>query len=246
MIKTIWACWFQGREAAPPLVKKCLSSWERDNPGWEFRCLDASSVDRFVPLRQYIDLDSRSLTAASLSDIVRILLLREFGGVWVDATLFCNRPLDDWLPGVMEEGFFAFAAPGPDRPLSSWFLSAEPNNYLISTWCRWAIEYWSNRTDSDDYFWFHHLFRDMCEADPSAAAAWSRVPKVGADGPHALQFGGHMHYPATEALEHIDWTTPVFKLTYRLPEGLKAGSLLEHLLKRDGDDREHNDGKLLH
>ena len=113
MTKIIWTCWFEGREAAPPLVQKCLSSWERNNPSWEFRCLDATSIERYVPLRQYIDLNRQSLTAASLSDIVRILLLREFGGVWVDATLFCNRPLDEWLPGVMEEGFFAFAAPGP-------------------------------------------------------------------------------------------------------------------------------------
>jgi len=45
---------------------------------------------------------------------VRILLLHEFGGIWVDATLLCNRPLDEWLPSTMTEGFFAFAA----RPLT--------------------------------------------------------------------------------------------------------------------------------
>lgn len=236
MNKIIWTCWFQGRDAAPPLVKKCLSTWERNNPGWKFRCLDATSLERYIPLREYINLDHQSLTAASLSDIARILLLREFGGVWVDATLFCNRPLDEWLPGLMEEGFFAFAAPAPDRPLSSWFLSAAPDNYLISTWCRWTIEYWSNRTSSDDYFWFHHLFRKMCAEDRAAAEAWLRVPKVSADGPHALQFGGRMYRQAREVLESIDWATPVFKLTYRLPEeGLKPGCLLEFLLVRDDD-----------
>jgi hypothetical protein len=236
MIKIIWTCWFQGREYAPLLVKTCLKSWERNNPGWELRCLDATSIEQYVPLRQYIDLDRQSLTAASLSDVLRILLLREFGGVWIDATLFCNRPLDDWLPGVMEEGFFAFAAPGPDRPLASWFLSAESDNYLISTWCRRTSEYWVDRAASDDYFWFHHLFRDMCDTDRAIAEAWSRVPKVSADGPHALQFHERMYRPATEVLEQIDWTTPVFKLTRHMPEeGLKSGSLLERLLERDDE-----------
>jgi len=137
---------------------------------------------------------------------------------------------------VMEEGFFAFAAPGPDRPLSSWFLSAESNNCLLLTWCRWMIEYWSNRSSSDDYFWCHHCFRDMCEADSAAAAAWSRVPKVRADGPHALQFEGRMYRPAPEIRGQIDWTTSVFKLQHRLPEeGLKPGCLLEYLLARDDD-----------
>ena len=236
MNKTIWTCWFAGREKAPLLVRKCLGSWERSNPGWEFRCLDARSVERYVPLRRYVDLDRQSLTAASLSDIIRILLLREFGGVWADASLFCNRPLDEWLPDLMQEGFFAFASPGPDRPLSSWFLSAACDNDLVSMWCRRTIEYWSNRQRSDDYFWFHHLFRDMCELEGPAAEAWSRVPRVSADGPHALQFGGGMHRPWDEARESIDWTTPVFKLTHRLPEnGWPRGCLLEHLLERDGD-----------
>jgi hypothetical protein len=226
MKKTIWTCWFQGREAAPPLVERCLSSWERNNPGWDFRCLDATSIERYVPVRKYIDLERQSLTAASLSDIVRILLLHEFGGVWVDATLFCHRSLDDWLPGMMDEGFFAFSSPAPDRPLSSWFLSAEPRNDLVSTWCRLVTEYWANRASSDDYFWFHHLFRDACAADPSTAEAWSRVPRVSADGPHALQFSGTM-----------DWTTPVFKLTHRLPEaGSKPGCMLESLLARDSNE----------
>ena len=238
MIKIIWTCWLQGRESAPPLVKKCLSSWERNNPGWEFRCLDATTIERYVPLRQYIDLDRQSLTAASLSDIVRVLLLHEFGGVWVDATLFCNQPLDKWLPGVMEEGFFAFTALDPIRPLSSWFLSAASDNYLVSTWCRRTIEYWSNRTKTDDYFWFHHLFRDMCQTDRRTAEAWSRVPKLGAEKPHALQVDGKMDRPAAEVREEIDWTTPVFKLTHRLSEeGVKPGSLLEYLFRHDKSEQ---------
>jgi hypothetical protein len=232
--KVIWSLWLQGRENAPPLVRKCLDSWERKNPAWEFRCLDATSIERYAGLKEVIDLSRQSLTAASLSDVLRILLLREYGGVWADATLFCNRPLDEWLPGVMEAGFFAFAAPAPDRPLSSWFLSTESDNYLTSTWHRHVIDYWSKRPATDDYFWFHHLFRDMCETDRAAAEAWREVPKVSADGPHSLQFGGNMYLPKEEGLASIDLTTPVFKLSHRLPEEeMKSGCLLEYLLQRD-------------
>ena len=234
MNRTIWTCWFQGRDAAPAVVKKCLDSWERHNPYWEFRCLDATTVERYVPLRRYIDLDRQSITAASLSDIVRILLLHEFGGVWADATLLCNRPLDEWLPGVMNEGFFAFADPAPDRPLSSWFLSAESGNRLVSEWCRRTIEYWSNRASSDDYFWFHHLFREACATDRRAREAWSRVPKVSAAGPHALQADGLLFRPAAEVIPLIDLSTPVFKLTHRLPaEASKPGHVLDSLVTSD-------------
>jgi hypothetical protein len=235
--KIIWACWFQGRENAPPLVERCLGTWERSNPDWEVRCLDATSVSQYVDLARYVDVKRRPIPPAALSDIVRIMLLREFGGVWVDATLYCNRPLNDWLPAVMGEGFFAFSAPAPDRVLSSWFLSAERHHPLVAAWYRRTLDYWCERTEFDDYFWFHHLFGDIVAADDQAAAAWARVPRVSADGPHALQLGGHMNRPKDEAFGAIDWSTPVFKLRHELRDGDAApGSLLDYLLWR-GDDR---------
>lgn len=238
MKKIIWTCWFQGREAAPPIVKACLDSWERKNPDWDFRCLDATSIERYIPLRRYIDLDRQSVTAASLSDILRILLLHEFGGTWVDATLFCNRALDEWLPDVMTEGFFAFAAPGPGRLLSSWFLSAEPGHYLVAGWSRRTVHYWTGRQAADEYFWFHHLFGAMCEEDLAAKEAWSRAPKISADGPHALQFDDLMYQPAAEALTALDQTTPVFKLVHDPPEDRrKPGCLLDHVLGIHAGDR---------
>lgn len=233
MTKIIWTCWFQGRTHAPHLVERCLDSWERCNPGWELRCLDATTIEKYIPIGQYVDLERQAITAAALSDIVRILLLHEYGGVWVDATLYCNRPLDDWLPGVMDEGFFAFSSPGPDRPLSSWFLSAEPHTYLISVWCAKAIDYWSDRSGADEYFWFHYAFRELIAVDRAAAAAWQRVPRVSADGPHALLMDGLMFRPKDEVYEDVDWTTHAFKLTHRVPEGGRStGSLLDYLLGR--------------
>lgn len=236
MIKTIWTCWFQGQAAAPPLVQRCLETWEEQNPGWQFRCLDAKTINRYIPLRQRINLSEKMITAASLSDVVRIMLLHEFGGVWADATLYCNRPLDDWLPDVMHEGFFAFDKPDPSRPLASWFLAAEPNSPLVAKWCRRVVDFWNIRDAADDYFWFHRCFHELVESDPEAAAVWERVPKMPADGPHSAQFPtGRMYRPAGEVSEMIDHTSPVFKLTHRLQDDhVPRGSLLEKLLTRPG------------
>jgi hypothetical protein len=231
MRKIIWSCWFQGRNNSPEVVKCCLSSWEVLNPEWEFRCLDTSSVGKFVDLAEVVDLERQSVTAASLSDIIRILLLHEYGGVWVDATAYCNRPLDCWLPTSLTSGFFAFSNPAPDRLLASWFLASEPNHELTRKWTAQVLRYWRGRTRTDDYFWFHHQFGELCDLDPEARAAWARVPKISADGPHAVQ--NCMHQPAATALDGIEWTTPVFKLTHRLGAAAKApGTLLDHMLHR--------------
>lgn len=232
MSKIIWSIWFQGRQSAPFVVRECLESWERKNPGWELRCLDASTVLEYIPLDDFIDLNKRVITFASLSDIIRILLLREYGGVWVDATVYCNQPLDDWLTQSMTGGFFAFSSPASDRPLSSWFLSAVPGNQLVLRWCASTLRYWRGRTRADHYFWFHYLFRDLCEDDGSFAAAWGSVKKISALGPHSLQAAG-LCRPENDVADDIDWLAPVFKLTHRIEqERVLPGTLLHGLLHR--------------
>ncbi len=178
--RTIWTLWLQGRSLAPPVIQHCIASWEQRNPTWEVRVLDAATVGRYVDVGDAVDLEHQAVTAASLSDIVRILLLREYGGVWVDASLLCLRPLDDWLEPCTAEGFFAFSDPGPDRPVASWFLAAVEDDPLCVAWTDATADFWRGRVRSDDYFWFHHLFTSLLDTDRSFRDQWARVPKVDA------------------------------------------------------------------
>ena len=127
MRKIVWSCWLQGRIRAPWLVEQCLRSWEERNPGWDVRCLDQSSLARYIDVP---DLSTKQITPTSYSDIVRILLLRTHGGVWTDATVYCNRPLDDWLEELVASGFFAFDNPG--GPTLWDLLKSAPDRYISS------------------------------------------------------------------------------------------------------------------
>ena len=70
---------------------------------------------------------------AAESDILRLYLLKKYGGVWVDATNLCRRPLDAWLPSAACEGFFAFF---PD--LQSPEHKGVPH-IISSAWAGWII-----------------------------------------------------------------------------------------------------------
>lgn len=229
--------WLQGRENAPEIVEKCISSWEYHNPEWEVRCLDSVSLQHYVDIGVFIDLETQNITRTSFSDIARIALLHEYGGVWADATTVCNTPLDEWLPDVMEEGFFAFKLkdfPQGDRPVASWFLAAKPSNLIIVKWAKRISEFWKNRESTDDYFWFHHQFYELLETDALFKRDWDRVPKLSADGPHSIQFKHRCESLAKEVVDNVDWSTPLFKLTYRIdPEYLKGETLLNYLMKRN-------------
>jgi hypothetical protein len=185
--KVIWSLWLQGPEAAPDLVRACLASWTNQNPGWVHHILTRDTLPLFLPeAGKEGSLLARDLSPAALSDVVRIELLSRFGGVWVDATCYCLQPLDDWLTEAMRAGFFAFSQPGPNRMLSSWFLSSEPASPILRAWKRRTEAFWEQRREAEDYFWLHHLFRVAYDEDPSVRATWEVVPKISADGPHCF------------------------------------------------------------
>lgn len=131
--RKIWLLWYQGRLEAPFLVKGCIDSWVKENPDWEVIVLDKHNIGRYISLDlQHDKLVNLSLTTQS--DLIRLNLLSEYGGIWADATTFCMRPLDDWIYDSTASGFFAFNNPGPDRMLSTWFLACEKECPIIIKW----------------------------------------------------------------------------------------------------------------
>jgi len=136
--KTIWFLWLQGINNMPLVVSKCYESWQRHHIGWEVIFLDETNI------RDYVDLSTTGLTNQAISDILRINILAKHGGVWVDATCFCTKCLDEWLPDYMAAGFFTFNRPGPDRMISSWFMASDPNNYITTAYQQAVNNYWTS------------------------------------------------------------------------------------------------------
>jgi hypothetical protein len=135
--KTIWFLWLQGLANAPLVVRQCYESWIKHNPGWNVILLDEKNIS------DHISIKSGDITPQAFSDILRINLLAKYGGVWVDATCFCNKPLNEWLFDYMDCGFFAFNKPAEDRMISSWFIAADKNNYIINEYQKAVEHYWT-------------------------------------------------------------------------------------------------------
>jgi hypothetical protein len=233
----IYLYWHQGWRGAPRLQQACRNTWINLNPKWEINCLDARNVDKLVTLPVYARaLERASLTA--LSDVIRIHLLSEYGGVWVDSTTWCMRELDHWLDEAMARArFFAYDRPAADRPLASWFLASSTDNYIATTWRRATDTFWTENLESlasgnfdkslrigqKDYFWFHSLFGQLLESDDHFARCWRDVPKLSADGAHFLQNQGLLTEPTDNVKQHIrNKMAAVYKLDSRIniPEQL--------------------------
>jgi len=133
--RIVWMMWWQGFANAPDLVKQCGSSWEKYNPTWQINYLDKGNIGEYLDMHNIVDINRQDISIQHLSDLIRINLLKIYGGVWVDATCFCSTPLDSWLSDYSRSGFFAFSDAGKDRLIANWFLVSAKNGYLASKLC---------------------------------------------------------------------------------------------------------------
>lgn len=189
--KNIWMFWDKGIDEAPEIVRMCIASWQDKNPDWTLRILDKDTVAEFVDMPKL----SPEMSIQSYSNILRFKLLKEHGGVWADATAFCIKPLNDWLPIVGQRGFFAyfwtpetrwFTWPGYTREVATWFLASEPQNVIMADWYDYSVQYWKNRQKPHLYFWCQTLFELLIYMRRPFRRALREVPKFGCVGPHLV------------------------------------------------------------
>jgi hypothetical protein len=161
----------QGVDAVPHVVQRCIESWQRHNPGWELRILDDTGLANTVDMSDFPDFLPRRVFA----DLLRTRLLKRYGGVWVDATVYCHRPLDDWLPLLAMTGCFTLDRPGPDRAFSSWFLASVLEHVLMCAWEETYGAYLRSLTHMQRrYFMFFYSLQWRLERDPTAMSAFLR------------------------------------------------------------------------
>ena len=198
--RIVWIYWDKGEDAAPQLVRDCIASWRAENPGWRVCVLDDAALRNAVDLPEL----PADIPVQAFSDLLRLRLLKQNGGVWADATAFCLRPLDNWLPVVSQGGFFAFTWtskdrwflwPGLTREIGSWFLASEKEGVLISEWERAGFDYWTNRQKTDMYFWVHMIFEYLAKTSGSFRKAARAMPKISC-------FNAHLIYDCVERGVH--------------------------------------------
>lgn len=225
--RKLWLYWHQGWDQAPELIARCARSWTQRNPGWDVRFLTGESAPQAVALPEFYGQVADHVSIAAASDILRIYLLASHGGVWADAATWCARPLDEWLDYVAQSGFFAYAKPKRDRPLSSWFLVAAPGNAVAVRQRDATVDFWRRAialhgldglSQRVSYFWFHYLFDDLLKQEAEFAKNWRLVPEILARSPQITSRTPLGNPPSAELEFHIrNRLSNVYKLRRRRP-----------------------------
>ena len=141
--KNIWIFWSQGWSFAPTLIKDCKDSWVINNPEWDVKTLDSNSFKEYSDL-SFDSNKLKNLSIAHKSDLIRLELLDKYGGVWVDASLFCLIPLDNWIFNNLNSGLFFFECGSKCALITNWFIASKPNHKTIKLIKKELLLFWLN------------------------------------------------------------------------------------------------------
>ncbi len=95
-------CWF-GRGEKPRLAEKCIASWKKFCPDYEITEWNEDNFD--VSAYPYAKYCLENMKWAFLSDFVRLVVVREHGGIYFDTDVEVLRSFD---PLLENEAFFGF------------------------------------------------------------------------------------------------------------------------------------------
>ena len=100
--KIIHYCWF-GRGEKPELAKKCIASWKKSCPDFEIREWNEGNCDYLsIP---FMAEAYAAKKYAFVSDVMRLIVLEQYGGVYFDTDV---EVLRDISPLLDDEGFIGF------------------------------------------------------------------------------------------------------------------------------------------
>lgn len=130
--KIIHYCWFGGKPL-PELAIMCIESWKKFCPDYEIIRWDEKNTN--LTDNDYIKEAFENKKWAFITDYVRLKVLYEHGGIYMDTDVQVCKSLD---PFLFETAFSGFEN---DHQIPTGIMAAEKGHPFFQT----LIEYYSNR-----------------------------------------------------------------------------------------------------
>ena len=114
MKKIVWSYW---DGPSNDLLDQSLESWEKYFKGWQIKILNKKTIKNYKLLKPK---NYNQLTPTTKSDVIRLNLLYQYGGLWLDRTIIINKPIT-WLKKYEKYSYFSFLY-NKQKTIESWFL----------------------------------------------------------------------------------------------------------------------------
>lgn len=121
------------------------------------------------------------------SDLIRLNLLINHGGIWVDSTMFLTEKITQ---EILDSELFVFKLPygNTSRQLASnqFIVSAPRNEILIRTY-NGLLAFWKKENKPLHYSIFHYIFALAVKSNTDTINLWEIIPHYSSGSNHILQ-----------------------------------------------------------
>lgn len=221
--ETIWQFWDNpsGR-TTPGIVKASLKSVDKFKGNFEHKVLDRSTLEDYSDLPGYV-LDKfrkGQIDHTHFSDLLRLNVLKNHGGIWLDATGYMTGFIPEY---ILDAEFFVFLTGErthfPYSFIQSCFIRAKKGAFLCDAWYRMCSEYWKKETRKLEYFQIHLMFKALVEENRTAWKLFEKMPHISEDGIQQLIGNKLLEKFDANEWERIKKASFFQKTTYKVPQG---------------------------
>lgn len=215
----IWVCWWQGPENAPEIVRASIESIRRNAGSHQVIVVTERNFQEYVSLPSWLLERAKSgeISTTHLSDILRVSLLAEHGGLWLDSTFFCSGDLEDL---VFSKPLFSIRRPGylhisvACGEFAGYALACDREHRRVFATVRdFLLEYWRRSHLLIDYLLIDYMIALAQRHDPYIAGSFA---KVQANSPCCDELYKLLGEKFDESVwRSISSETSLFKLTWK-------------------------------
>lgn len=204
--KIIWQYWGQGfqDENLPQIVSICKDSVDRNRGEYKVIRLDDASICDYLDLPNIVWEKLQNFPEFNrtfFSDLLRVALLKVYGGVWLDATIYLSGPLTEHLD---QQAYFVYQRDPEEKYKRYWegtyayywswhpdfkvkmlssIMFARKENEMFVVLLTLLLHYWYTEERIIDYFFFQILYEELVTGN----LAHLKCPITSDVIPHQLQ-----------------------------------------------------------
>lgn len=130
--KIIHCCWF-GNKAMPEIMKKNIEGWKKTNKDYEIKIWNENNFD--YNSKKYTKQAYETKKWAFVTDYVRLKVLYDYGGIYMDTDVETIKSLDPLLKNKAFSGF------EDNNLIPTATMGAEPGN----KWIKALLDYYDDR-----------------------------------------------------------------------------------------------------
>lgn len=216
----VWVCWMQGYDKSPKIVKKCIDSIKKSTLHPVY-IVTEDNLDTYYVFPDYImdKYKNGIISNAQFSDILRMTLLSEYGGLWIDATIYVPNKLPEEI--FMHEFYTCKRKPMNSGYVSNYmwtsFLNGCQRNCIIQKINKELFfEYWKRKNYLIDYLLVDYFMMIVFRNSPYAKKLIDELPY---NNPLVEELQNRMSLPYDENEYNKlvnDSNTSLFKLSWRM------------------------------